>query len=177
MIEIRIHGKGGQGAVMAAEMLAKAAFYEGSEVQAFPSFGVERRGAPVESYVRIDKKPIRLRSHIYEPDYLIVFDHHLFDVVDVYKGLKKNGLVFVNALDFKQKKKNITVISQDMSSLVKKYLGRDIVNTAMIYLFAQQTGLIRLENVIKAVREVFHDRPELMKKNLKLLKVLEKELN
>ncbi|HCC23333.1 TPA: pyruvate ferredoxin oxidoreductase [Candidatus Falkowbacteria bacterium] len=177
MIEIRIHGRGGQGAVMAAEMLAKAAFYEGHQVQAFPFFGVERRGAPVESYVRIDNKPIRLRAHIYEPDYLLVFDQRLFDQVDVFDGLKKKGLVFANAVDYKPKNKMITVVVYDMASVVKKFLGRDIVNTAMVYWFAQQTGLIKLENVIKAVKEVFHDRPEILEKNIKLIRELKRELN
>ena len=88
MIEIRFHGRGGQGAVTAAEILAKAAFKDGKYSQAFPFFGVERRGAPVMAFTRIDTEPINLRYQVYNPDHVIVLDDGLLNVVDVYSGLK-----------------------------------------------------------------------------------------
>jgi len=96
MKEIRIHGRGGQGSVTAAELLAVAAFEDGKYSQAFPAFGVERRGAPVMAFMRLDDKPIRLRSQIYEPDYVIVQDATLVDVVNVAAGAKPDGFIIIN---------------------------------------------------------------------------------
>jgi len=96
MKEIRIHGRGGQGSVTAAELLAIAAFEDGMYSQAFPSFGVERRGAPVMAFVRLSDKKIRLRSQVYEPDYVIVQDATLIEAVDVAGGLKADGMIIVN---------------------------------------------------------------------------------
>jgi len=95
--EIRIHGRGGQGSVTAAELLAVAAFEDGKYSQAFPFFGVERRGAPVTAFTRLSDKKIRLRSQIYEPDYVIVQDATLVSAVDVTAGLKPDGIVIVNS--------------------------------------------------------------------------------
>ncbi|MEM4598264.1 MAG: 2-oxoacid:acceptor oxidoreductase family protein, partial [Candidatus Diapherotrites archaeon] len=89
--EVRIHGRGGQGAVTSSQVLAVAAFYDGKYCQAFPSFGVERRGAPVEAFTRISDKPILVRNHVYFPDFVLVLDPTLADCVDVSKGLKKDG--------------------------------------------------------------------------------------
>ena len=96
MIEIRYHGRGVQGAVTAAEILAIAAFGDGKYSQAFPSFGVERRGAPVSAFTRIDDKPIELRYQIYNPDHILVLDDGLADVVDIYSGIKENSDVIIN---------------------------------------------------------------------------------
>ena len=96
MIEIRIHGRGGQGAVIASEVLASAFFMEGKYVQAFPAFGVERRGAPVAAYTRIDDQPIRIRHFIYEPDHIIILDPTLIESTQVDAGLKDNGWMVIN---------------------------------------------------------------------------------
>ena len=96
MIEIRFHGRGGQGAVTAANLLAMAAFREGKDVQAFPYFGVERRGAPVTAFTKIDDRPVRIKSQIYEPDHVIVMDSSLLKAVDVDQGLKNGGVILVN---------------------------------------------------------------------------------
>src|SRR5664280_145387 len=96
MIEVRFHGRGGQGAVTAAEILAKAAFEDGKYCQAFPFFGVERRGAPVMAFTRIDDQPIRRRYQVYKPDYVVVLDDGLLEVVDVFSGLKEGGKVIIN---------------------------------------------------------------------------------
>src|SRR5512139_1730304 len=98
MIEIRIHGRGGQGAVVASAVLASALFYDGRYVQAFPAFGVERRGAPVMAFTRWDFKPIRIRTNIYQPDHLIVLDRTLLsEGAGVTAGLKEHGWILVNS--------------------------------------------------------------------------------
>src|SRR4030043_1740404 len=96
MIEIRIHGRGGQGAVIASEVLAAAFFKEGKYVQAFPAFGVERRGAPVAAFTRVDDQPIRIRHNIYEPDHIIVLDQTLMESTQADSGLKENGWIIIN---------------------------------------------------------------------------------
>ena len=107
MIEIRFHGRGGQGSVTAAEILAKAAFKDGKYVQSFPFFGVERRGAPVMAFTRIDDKPIDIRYQVYNPDYVLVLDDGLMNVVDVFSGIKENTEVIINiAEEFKGSARN-----------------------------------------------------------------------
>jgi 2-oxoisovalerate/pyruvate ferredoxin oxidoreductase gamma subunit len=95
MIEIRMHGRGGQGAVIACKILANALFREGKFAQSFPAFGVERRGAPVMAFTRIDDKPIHLRTQIYEPDHLIILDASLLQTIDVTVGLKPGGKILI----------------------------------------------------------------------------------
>ncbi len=110
MLEIRIHGRGGQGGVTSAELLAKAAIDKGKYAQAFPSFGPERRGAPVEAFVRVSDEPIKIREKIYEPDVVLVLDPTLLDVVKVDAGLKEKGLVVVNTPEQAESvKKNIAI--------------------------------------------------------------------
>jgi len=156
MKEIRIHGRGGQGSVTAAEILAIAAFYEGKYSQAFPSFGVERRGAPVTAFARISDRFIRARCQIYEPDYVIVQDSTLIGVVDVTKGLKDSGAIIVNTekspeeLDLNTKAKVYTI---DATKIALDVLGRPIVNTVMLGAFAGITKEFSLESLVKAVRK------------------------
>jgi 2-oxoacid:acceptor oxidoreductase gamma subunit (pyruvate/2-ketoisovalerate family) len=160
MIEIRIHGRGGQGAVTASKIIALAFFEQGWEVQSFPAFGVERRGAPVSAFARVDKKPIRLRSEIYEPDHVIVLDINLIDTIAVTEGLKKNGSILINASIEALKAKNIKankIGCIDASSIaVNHHLGSPtapIINTAIIGAFAGFTGLLNMESVLKAIRQ------------------------
>ena len=154
MIEIRFHGRGGQGAVTAAEILAKAAFEDGKYSQAFPFFSVERRGAPVMAFTRIDDSPVRRRYQVYNPDYVVVLDDGLVDVVDVFSGLKENGLVVVNtAVDFNSGDFEVHTI--DATGIALKTLGRPIVNTVMLGAFAGVTGLVSIDSLIKIIRETF----------------------
>jgi len=144
MIEIRIHGRGGQGAVVASEILANAYFEEGNAVQTFPEFGVERRGAPVAAYLRIDERQVLVRCKIYEPDHIVVLDPTLLNAVDVTVGLKPNGWILVNSnrnpeeLNFPAKFRVATV---DATGLALKYhLGprtAPIVNTAILGAFSK----------------------------------------
>jgi len=156
--EIRIHGRGGQGSVTAAELIALAAFEDGKWCQAFPYFGTERRGAPVTAFARISDKQIRLRSQIYQPDYVIVQDPSLIHAVDVAGGLKENGLLIVNS-EKKPSDLKITTSARvktfDATKLALEVIGLPIVNTALLGAFSGATGEIRLDSVNKAIRERF----------------------
>lgn len=159
--EIRIHGRGGQGSVTAAEVLAHAAFIEGKCVQAFPYFGAERRGAPVKAFARISHEPILVHSQVYNPDYVIVLDPYIYKVVDVTEGLKKNGIIVVNT---KKKPEEIglkgwrvatvdaTGIALELNLLVA---GLPVVNTSILGAFARATDEVKLESVLKAVGETW----------------------
>jgi len=153
IIEIRIHGRGGQGAVTASEILAIAAFKDGKFSQAFPKFGPERTGAPVEAYCRIDDKFINLRTFIYEPDYLIVLDDSLLKL-DITKGLKKGSIILINS-EHKQKLKDFRVFSIDATKIAMEVLGRPIINTAILGAFIRSTGIVLLKSLEEAILERF----------------------
>ena len=155
MIEIRFHGRGGQGAVTAAEILAKAAFEDGKYCQAFPFFGVERRGAPVMAFSRIDEKPIRRRYQIYYPDYVVVLDDGLLDVVDVFAGLKEGGKVIINTNQDIKTDNSAEVYSIDATGIALDVLGIPIVNTVMLGAFSRSTGEVSLESIIKIIKQTF----------------------
>jgi pyruvate ferredoxin oxidoreductase gamma subunit len=157
MREIRFHGRGGQGAVTAATLLAIAAFKDGKYSQAFPKFGVERRGAPVQAFTRISDEFIKRKSAIYKPDILVVLDPTLFAVVNVTKGLVKDGKVIINTEKNPDKFniKDAEIHAVDATSLAFEILGLDIVNTAMLGAFAAFIGEIKKESICDAVRENF----------------------
>jgi pyruvate ferredoxin oxidoreductase gamma subunit len=158
MKEIRIHGRGGQGSVTAAELLAVAAFEDGKYSQAFPAFGVERRGAPVMAFVRLDDKPIRLRSQIYEPDYVIVQDATLVDVVNVAAGAKPDGIILINTEKSPESfnlNTKARIKALDATKLAMDIIGKPIVNTTLVGAFAGVSGLIRPESIQNAVMERF----------------------
>ena len=158
MIEIRRHGRGGQGSVTAAELLAVAAFDDGREAQAFPAFGVERRGAPVLAFCRIDSKPIRIRSQIYEPDYVIVQDPTLMETVDVLAGLKPEGTVLINTEHAASDLKLDTaarVVTFPATQIALETLGRPIMNTAIMGAFSGISGAISFEAIERSIRHRF----------------------
>lgn len=165
--EIRIHGRGGQGVVTAAELMAVAAFEDGKYAQAFPTFTSERMGAPVQSFVRIADHKVRARNQVYEPDFLIIQDYTLIGAVDLLKGLKEDGLVLVDTekdpeeLGLKAKAKILTVPA---TKIALEKLGRPIQNTTLMGAFAGATGLISLEAIKRSVMERFPG--ELGKKNV-----------
>jgi len=161
LYEIRFHGRGGQGAVIASEVLANAAFREGYHVLAFPFFGVERRGAPVTAFARISKEPILIRSGIYAPDFVIVLDESLLSAVNVLEGLKPSGAILVNTrrlpsdLPIDSGHKKYTVNATDIA--VRHGLGSPatpIVNTAILGAFARISSLVTLNTVIESVRAI-----------------------
>ena len=158
MKEIRIHGRGGQGSVTAAEMISIAAFEDGKFSQAFPAFGVERRGAPVQAFTRISDSPIRLRSQIYTPDYVIVQDATLLETVDVASGIKDDGIIIVNTTEKPESLKLDTkarVMTVDATKVAMDIIGFPIVNTILLGAFAGATGEINVESIKKAVKGRF----------------------
>ncbi|MES9995415.1 pyruvate ferredoxin oxidoreductase subunit gamma [Desulfovibrio aminophilus] len=171
MIEIRIHGRGGQGGVTSAELLARAAIADGRFAQAFPSFGPERRGAPVQAFVRVDGKKIRLREKIYEPDLVLVLDPTLLDIVDVAEGLKEGGMVVVNsaqpAEELKRKYGWPKAACVDAGRVALEELGVPITNTTMLGALLKASGLLGVDGM----REVSEERfgPKLGPKNYKAL--------
>ncbi|QUH23717.1 pyruvate ferredoxin oxidoreductase subunit gamma [Methanobacterium alkalithermotolerans] len=158
MIEIRFHGRGGQGAVTAAEILAKAAFEDGKYTQAFPFFGVERRGAPVMAFTRIDDKPIRRRYQVYNPNYVVVLDDGLLEVAEVYSGIENGGKVILNTN--KEAPSNPVAKTEiiDATSIALEKLGLPIVNTVMLGAFAGATGEVTLDSIVKIIKETFPGR-------------------
>jgi len=164
MFETRIHGRGGQGVVTAAEMLSVAAFLEGKHSQAFPSFGSERTGAPVVAFCRISDREIRLREPIQTPDALIVQDPTLFRALDVTEGLKANGYLIVNTartlseihLDAVVARLPAGhVIAAPATELAMKFVGRPAPNTALLGAFAAEVGVVSLDCVLEAIRRAF----------------------
>ncbi len=169
MIEIRIHGRGGQGAVIASQILAEAAFREGKHVQAFPSFGSERRGAPVAAFVRIGDEPVRVRTEIYEPDGLVVLDESLVSqkLVDVTQGLKPDAWILINSPYGPGEYRELgeyRIATVDASHIaVAHHLGSitaPIVNTAICGAVATFTALFSLENLADAIRAHVPIKPE-----------------
>lgn len=158
MKEVRVHGRGGQGSVTMAQMLTQAAFEGGKWAQGFPSFGVERRGAPVKAFARIDDERITDRSHIYNPHYVIVQDPTLLGLIDVVKGLREGGMVLINTeagpeevdLDTEE-----AVETVDATSIALDHLGAPIMNTALLGAFSGATGIIDRENLNRVVRRKF----------------------
>ncbi len=158
MYEVRFHGRGGQGAVTAASILAVAAFKEGMDVQSFPHFGVERRGAPVMAFTRMDTKRIEIKTQVYRPDCVVVLDTTLLDVVDVTQGLKDDGLLILNtAKTLEGIKFKGRIATVDATSIaIKRGLGSKtapIVNTAILGAYARAAGNVKLASVVEAVRE------------------------
>ncbi len=164
MFEVRIHGRGGQGVVTAAELLSLAAFDEGRYAQAFPSFGSERMGAPVVSFCRIDDCEIRVREPVMEPDALIIQDQTLLHQVDVFAGLKPDGFILINTArsfdelglgDFVKGFRHERILTVPASELAREHTGRAVANAALLGGFVTLTGLISLDAVNRAIRERF----------------------
>jgi pyruvate ferredoxin oxidoreductase gamma subunit len=159
MFEIRIHGRGGQGVVTAAELLSVAAFDGGRYAQAFPSFGSERTGAPVTSFCRIDDRPIRSREPVSRPDALIVIDPTLLHQVDVFGGARPDAWVLINtsrdprALGLDPDSGRISTVGA--TELARRHLGRPLPNAALLGAFAALTGVVSLQSVVLAIRERF----------------------
>jgi len=177
MKQIRIHGRGGQGVVSAAELIAIAAFNNNEEAQAFPSFGVERTGAPIEAFARIDNKPIRTREHVQSPDILIIQDASVMPAVDVSRGCSEKTVVIINT---SQPKSAITIkgipesniYPIDATKIALEILGKNIVNTVILGAVAKHTGLFSIKALEKAIKQKFGSKkPELVEKNIKAVEL------
>ncbi len=167
MFQIRIHGRGGQGVVTAAEMLALAGFMEGHMAQAFPSFGSERTGAPVVAFARLSSQEIRLREPVLEPDVVLIQDRTLLDSVDVFGGLKAEGYVLINssqsveALGLEDLAGRLPaghVLTVPATRYALEKIGRPLPGAGMLAGFAAMTGMMKLESVQAAYNEKFSGR-------------------
>ena len=167
MFQVRIHGRGGQGVVTAAELLSVAAFEEGREAQAFPTFGSERTGAPVVAFCRISERPIRLREPIVEPDALIVQDPTLLHQVDVFAGLVADGYFLINTGrspaelhvdEALERLRPDRIVAVPATELALEHVGRPVPNAALLGAFAALTGVVSLESVAAAIRDRFPTR-------------------
>ncbi|MDL1956679.1 MAG: pyruvate ferredoxin oxidoreductase subunit gamma [Candidatus Desulfofervidus auxilii] len=160
MLEIRVHGRGGQGAVTCTELIAKAAIAEGKYAQAFPSFGPERRGAPVMAFIRVSDVPIRVRQRIYKPDVIVVLDDSLLGLPGVIDGLKENGVIVVNSpkspeelkKEYKFKQKVATV---DATKIALDTLRVPITNTTMLGALVKATDVVSIEALAETLKERF----------------------
>ena len=164
MFQVRIHGRGGQGVVTAAELLSVAAFLEDRHAQAFPTFGSERMGAPVVSFCRIDDRKIRSREPIAEPDALIVQDPTLLHQVNLFEGLSPDGFMLINTTrtfdelgmgDFVKQFRHERLLTVPASDLAREHAGRAIPNAALLGGFSAITGVIGIGSVAKAIRDRF----------------------
>jgi pyruvate ferredoxin oxidoreductase gamma subunit len=162
MFQVRIHGRGGQGVVTAAEMLSLAAFVEGRHAQAFPSFGSERSGAPVVAFCRIDDTEIRTRDPIANPDALIIQDPTLLHQVRVFSGLDPDGYILINATgsfddlgldEFAQGFRHERLLTVPASELAREHLGRPVPNAVMLGGFAALTGVVSIDSLAGAIHE------------------------
>ncbi len=164
MLQVRFHGRGGQGVVTAAEMLSIAAFEQGRHAMAFPSFGSERTGAPVVAFCRIDDREIRLREPILAPDALIIQDPTLLHQVDVFQGLQPDGYVLINSTrsfdelgvgDIVRRFRHERLTNVPATEIAIKHLGRPVANAVLLGGFAALSGLITLDAVAHAIRDKF----------------------
>ena len=168
MFQVRFHGRGGQGVVTAAELLASAAFREDRYAQAFPSFGSERMGAPVTSFCRIDDKPIRTHEPVSEPDALLIQDPTLLHQADLFAGLRPDGFVLVNSTrgfaelglaGFAARHREERLLVVPASDLALAHLGRPLPGAPMLGGFAALTQAVSLDALLSAITERFADRP------------------
>lgn len=172
MLEIRLHGRGGQGAVTSAELLAMAAIKEGKYGQAFPSFGPERRGAPVVAFFRIDEKQIKIRSNINEPDVVLVLDPSILRIVNVTAGLKGDGVLVTNtkyrADEIREElnlKCNLAVV--DATKIAREELGLPITNTTMLGALLKAKTIVNPDSLLEPLKDRFGRVAE---KNIKAFK-------
>ena len=177
-IEIRWHGRGGQGAVTSAELLAQAAINEDKYAQAFPSFGPERRGAPVQAFNRIDiRKPIKLRAEVTQPDVVIVLDPGLLSIINVTSGLKDNGIVIINTKKTAKQIKDAfgikgRVAIVDATKIAREILGVPIVNTTMLGALLKATQVVRQESLQEPITKRFG---KLAERNIQAMEMAHQE--
>jgi len=191
IIQVRVHGRGGQGVVTAAELIALAAFYDGQEAQAFPSFGVERTGAPIMAFARISKTKIKTREQVYQPDFLIIEDATLIDEAEITNGCQAQTKILINSPKTKQamfkelklaaqKNNKILNIKEEniftapATEIALEFIGKNIVNTVILGALIKYEALFSLESLKKAVTIKFKDKEKILEKNIAaILKIYE----
>lgn len=187
LIEIRWHGRGGQGAKTASLLLADAAFNTGKYIQGFPEYGPERMGAPITAYNRISNTPIRIHSNIYEPDYVVVVDDSLLEAVDVTAGLKPDGAIVINTTKSGDELKHLLngytgdVYTVDARKISLETLGKYFPNTPMLAAIVKVSGVIEekdfLADMEGSFKHKFAKKPEVIDGNMKALEMALKEVN
>jgi len=163
MKEIRVHARAGQGAITTAALLGYAYFKEGMYPYAFPNFGAARMGAPMNAFVRVDSQPVRLRSQIYEPDYVIIVDATLMRGYNCFSGLKESGIAVINGgadLDIPKPKARQKFLVIPASQIALKTIGRPLGNTALIGAFAAATGELKLDNLLEVIKLRFSGKAQ-----------------
>lgn len=186
MIEIRWHGRGGQGAKTASLLLADAAFNTGKYIQGFPEYGPERMGAPITAYNRISSEPIRIHSNIYEPDFVVVVDDTLLESVDVTAGLKETGAIVINTTKEKEELEKMLngyrgrVYTIDARKVSMETLGRYFPNTPMLAAIVKVSSIMNEDDFIKdmegSFKHKFAKKPEVIEGNMKALKMALEEI-
>ena len=186
MIEIRWHGRGGQGAKTASLLLADAAFNTGKYIQGFPEYGPERMGAPITAYNRISSSPIRIHSNIYEPDYVVVVDDTLLESVDVTSGLKESGAIVINTTkngeDLKKLLKGYKgkIYTIDARKVSMETLGKYFPNTPMLAAIVKVSGIMKEEEFVQdmqgSFKHKFAKKPEVIEGNMKAIEMALKEV-
>ena len=186
LIEIRWHGRGGQGAKTASLLLADAAFNTGKYIQGFPEYGPERMGAPIVAYNRISDNPIIIHSNIYEPDYVVVVDDTLLDCVDVTSGLKKDGAIVINSTrDDESLKESLkgyegSVYKIDARKISEEALGKYFPNTPMLAAIVKVSGIMTdeefLNDMVGSFKHKFAKKPEVIDGNMKALEMALKQV-
>lgn len=186
LIEIRWHGRGGQGAKTASLLLADAAFNTGKYIQGFPEYGPERMGAPITAYNRISDKPITIHSNIYEPDYVVVVDDTLLSSVPVTSGLKKEGAIVINTTKGREELNELlqgyegNVYTIDARKVSEETLGKYFPNTPMLAAIVKVTGIMSDEELLndmqKSFQHKFAKKPEVIEGNMKALELALKEV-
>ena len=187
LIEIRWHGRGGQGAKTASLLLADAAFNTGKYIQGFPEYGPERMGAPITAYNRISNNPITIHSNIYEPDYVVVVDDTLLEAVDVTAGLKQTGAIVINTTksgeDLKKHLKGYegSIYTIDARKVSMETLGKYFPNTPMLAAIVKVSGIMSDEDFIKdmegSFKHKFAKKPEVIEGNMKAIELALKSVN
>ena len=180
MIEIRWHGRGGQGAKTASLLLADIAFNTGKYIQGFPEYGPERMGAPLTAYNRISDTRIRIHSNIYEPDYVVIVDDTLIGTIDVLEGLKKDGAILVNTNenieDIRKKLGGFRgkIYTIDATKISREYLKANFPNTALLAAIVKITGIMEKDELEKNMKEAFLHKfarkPEVIEPNMQVIK-------
>jgi 2-oxoacid:acceptor oxidoreductase gamma subunit (pyruvate/2-ketoisovalerate family) len=175
MLEFRWHGRGGQGAWTASELLARAAIAEGKYIQSFPEFGPERMGAPVTAFTRISDEPIRIHCAVYDPDVVVVLDNTLLKTVPVTSGLNRDeDILIINSTEEPKKLKASLRVEKGKvwtvpaTEIALKILGAPITNTALLGVVARATKIVSMEGIEKTVKEKF--RADIAEKNLAVIK-------
>jgi len=172
MKEVKIFARAGQGAITTAAILGEALFYEGKYAYAFPHFGAARMGAAMNAFLRFDEKPIRLRSKVYEPDYIIVIDPTLIESENVFSGLKAQAkaILAVRENTSQYKGEDFQVYRVPAEKIALEVIGKPFANTVLLGAFSKVSREVKLESILKAVEVRFKDKPQVLEKNLEAVR-------